>query len=175
MYKGWMIILHKFVIWNCNAVYTHHLSRIYRKRIFWRESQASFCLFLYFAQCKDKYSTNISLDGVLGTRTLGGRMEVAGKSTELLTAPLTIGKEVCLVHCLFVPQCTAPDAGHCRFTASLNEPLHVKTFCSIFLIVLGSSQRDQIERFLKVLDNHFFNKSSPDIWKLFGHFKKHHF
>ena len=41
---------------------------------------ASFCLFSFFSQCKDKYSTNLtkngkSINGVLGTRTKDGRME----------------------------------------------------------------------------------------------------
>ena len=50
---------------------------------------ASFCLFSSFAQHRDKYSTNLtvndtSIDGVLGTRTLGGMMEGADKSTDLL-------------------------------------------------------------------------------------------
>ena len=47
---------------------------------------ASFCLFLFFSQHNGKYSTNLtikSVDGVLGTRTRGGRIVSADESTEL--------------------------------------------------------------------------------------------
>ena len=51
---------------------------------------ASFCLFLFFSH--DKYSTNLtknekSIDGVLGTRTRGGKMVSADKSTEIWRHP----------------------------------------------------------------------------------------
>ena len=51
------------------------------------ENTASFCLFLFFSNDK-YYSRNLtkndtSVDGVLGTRTWGGRMVGAGESTEL--------------------------------------------------------------------------------------------
>ena len=52
---------------------------------------ASFCLFSFFSH--DKYSTNTindkSIDGVLGTRTRGGRMAGANESTELWQHPNT--------------------------------------------------------------------------------------
>ena len=35
------------------------------------------------------------------------------------------------------------------------------------------NQRDQIGRFLKVLDNKFCYKSSPNFWKSVGLFEKH--
>ena len=35
------------------------------------------------------------------------------------------------------------------------------------------NQCDQIGRLLKGLDSKFYFKSSPNIWKLFGHFEKH--
>ena len=44
------------------------------------------CLFSSFLQHNDKYSTNLtikSVDGVLGTRTRGGRIVSADESTEL--------------------------------------------------------------------------------------------
>ena len=42
---------------------------------------SSFCLFLFFSQCRDKYSTNVtvndkSVDVVLGTRTPGDRIKI---------------------------------------------------------------------------------------------------
>ena len=48
---------------------------------------ASFYLFSFFLQSKDKYSTKLtindkSVDGVLGTRTWGGRMEGTDEPTE---------------------------------------------------------------------------------------------
>ena len=50
----------------------------------------SFCLFSFFSH--DKYSTNTinekSVDGVLGTRTRGGRMVGADESTELWRHPI---------------------------------------------------------------------------------------
>ena len=50
---------------------------------------ASFCLFLFFSL--DKYSANTindkSIDGVLGTRTRGGRIVGADESTELGVTP----------------------------------------------------------------------------------------
>ena len=55
---------------------------------------ASFVYFCSFAQCKDKYSKNLSVnvksgDARLGTRTWVGRMEGSDKSTELWWHPLT--------------------------------------------------------------------------------------
>ena len=52
-----------------------------------------FGLFSFFSQCKDKYSTNFtindkSIDGVLGSRTRGGMMEGADESIELWRHPL---------------------------------------------------------------------------------------
>ena len=52
-----------------------------------------FGLFLLYSQCKDKYSTNFtindkSIDGVLGSQTLGGMMEGADESTELWRHPI---------------------------------------------------------------------------------------
>ena len=52
-----------------------------------------FGLFLLYSQCKDKYSTNFtindkSIDGVLGSQALGGMMEGADESTELCRHPL---------------------------------------------------------------------------------------
>ena len=50
---------------------------------------ASFCLFfVLFSHCKDKYSTNLTIndkciDGVLGSQTRGGRIVSAEESTEL--------------------------------------------------------------------------------------------
>ena len=43
---------------------------------------------MFFSQCEDKYSTNLttndkSADGVFGTRTWGSRMEGADESAEL--------------------------------------------------------------------------------------------
>ena len=54
---------------------------------------ASFCLFSFFSH--DKYSTNLtinykSVDGVLGTRTWGGRIVGADKSTELWRHPCEV-------------------------------------------------------------------------------------
>ena len=49
-----------------------------------------FCVFIsFFSQCKDHYNTinDKSVDGVLGTRTRGGRMEGAGECTELWWYP----------------------------------------------------------------------------------------
>ena len=51
-----------------------------------------FCLFSFFSH--DNYSTNLtingkSIDGVLGTRTWGGRMVGADESTELMRHPPT--------------------------------------------------------------------------------------
>ena len=45
-------------------------------------------IFILFSHCMDKYSTNLTInektvDGMLGSRTWGGRMEGADKSTEL--------------------------------------------------------------------------------------------
>ena len=40
---------------------------------------------------------------------------------------------------------------------------------------MGRSQCDQIGRFFKFLRNKFSCKSSPNIWRLFGYFKNHHF
>ena len=55
-----------------------------------------FGLFSFFSQCKDKYSTNFtindkSIDVVLGSRTLDGMMESADKSTELWWHPSEYG------------------------------------------------------------------------------------
>ena len=52
-----------------------------------------FCLFSFFSQYKDKYSTNLtkddkSIDGVLGSQTWGGRMDGADESTELWRHPV---------------------------------------------------------------------------------------
>ena len=52
------------------------------------QTRPLFGLFLFFSQCKDKYSTNFtindkSIDGVLGSRTRGSMMEGADESTEL--------------------------------------------------------------------------------------------
>ena len=49
-------------------------------------------IFVLFSHCKDKYSTNLtindkSIDGVLGSRTQGGRMEGTDESTELWWHP----------------------------------------------------------------------------------------
>ena len=61
------------------------------KNIFFKNGQnpASFCLFLFFSI--DKHYTNTinekSIDGVLGTRTQGGRMVGEDKSTELWRHP----------------------------------------------------------------------------------------
>ena len=54
---------------------------------------ASFLFILFFSH--DKYSTNLtindkSIDGVLGTRTRGGRMVGADESTELWRHPPTL-------------------------------------------------------------------------------------
>ena len=57
---------------------------------------ASFLVyFRSFPQHKDKYSTNFtindkSIDGVLGSRTQGGMMEVADESTELWRHPFQL-------------------------------------------------------------------------------------
>ena len=52
-------------------------------------------LFCSFSHCMDKYSTNLtnndkSIDGMLGSRTRGGRMEGADESTELWWHPTII-------------------------------------------------------------------------------------
>ena len=49
-------------------------------------------IFVLFSHCKEKYSTNLtvndkSVDGGLGSRTWGGRMESADESTELWRHP----------------------------------------------------------------------------------------
>ena len=49
---------------------------------------ASFWIFSFFSQCKDKYSTNLTknekrLAGVFGLRTQGSRMVDADESTEM--------------------------------------------------------------------------------------------
>ena len=53
-------------------------------------NSASFCLFSFFSHYK--YSTNTindkSVDGVLGTRTRGGRIVGADESTELWTTEI---------------------------------------------------------------------------------------
>ena len=53
---------------------------------------ASFCLFSFFSQYKDKYSTNLTIiykniDCVLGSQTRGSRMEGTDESTELWRHP----------------------------------------------------------------------------------------
>ena len=57
------------------------------------QTRPLFVYFLFFSQYKDKYWTNLTLydksvDGVLGTRTWGGRMEGVDDSTELWRQPL---------------------------------------------------------------------------------------
>ena len=53
------------------------------------QTRPHFCAFSFFSH--DKYSTNtineISIDGVLGTRTWGGRMVDTYTSTELKAVP----------------------------------------------------------------------------------------
>ena len=49
-------------------------------------------IFALFSHCKDKYITNLttnvkSIDGVLGSRTWGGRMGSTDKSTDLRREP----------------------------------------------------------------------------------------
>ena len=49
-------------------------------------------IFVLFSRCKDKYSTNLtlndkSIDGVLESQTWGGRTESADESTELWRHP----------------------------------------------------------------------------------------
>ena len=57
-----------------------------------KQKRGRFCLFSFFSQCKDKHSTNLPLndkiiDGGLGTRTGGGRMEGADESTDIWRPP----------------------------------------------------------------------------------------
>ena len=49
------------------------------------QTRALFVLFSFYSH--DKYSTNKSIDGVLGTQTRGGRMVGADDSTELWQHP----------------------------------------------------------------------------------------
>ena len=58
----------------------------------WAKPGLFLVYFRSFSQHKDKYSTNFtindkSIDGVLGSRTRGGMMEVADESTELWRHP----------------------------------------------------------------------------------------
>ena len=52
-------------------------------------------IFVVFSHCMDKNSTNLtinekSVDGMLGSQTRGGKMEVADESTELWRHPLIV-------------------------------------------------------------------------------------
>ena len=58
----------------------------------WAKPGLFFGLFSFFSQCKDKNSTNFtmndkSIDGKLGSRTQGCMMEDADESTELWRHP----------------------------------------------------------------------------------------
>ena len=68
---------------------TWHLSC---KTIFFKWAKPGLFLFIFvlFSHRMDKYSTNLTInekrvDGMLGSRTRGGRMEGTDQSTELLT------------------------------------------------------------------------------------------
>ena len=68
---------------------THpHLGKVFFKK--WAKPSLFFCLLSFFSH--DKYSTNTinekSIEGVLGTRTRGGRMVCADESTELWRQPM---------------------------------------------------------------------------------------
>ena len=83
---------------NCKIIFgvKLYLSYFFKKN---GQTTASFCLFSFFSP--DKYSKNTindkNVDGVLGTRTQGGRMVDADESTELWQHPFNAIFRIVLV------------------------------------------------------------------------------
>ena len=92
-------------------------------------NMASFCLFLFFSH--DKYSTNLtiknkSIDGVLGTQTLSGRMVGTDESTELWWHP-------------YLYNCHCPSLENCQSLLNVLNERTLILFSKKFFVSLSLS------------------------------------
>ena len=134
-----------------------------------------FCLFSFFSQCKDKYSTNLTINdksfgGELWSQTRGGRMQGVDKYTEFSRHPFSWNllfnnrKETTFLKILWNKKIRNPQK-------KSTFPFPIKIW-SISVVI---RQCDQIERFLKVLVDKYSFKSTQTFDDFLGYFGKNHF
>ena len=88
---------------------------------------ASFCLFSFFSQCKDKSSTNLIIDGVLGRRTRDSRMEGADESAELWRHLHPVPFTAKVIKFLLAKSCLFNMYNSCGSKYNWNKAQEVKT------------------------------------------------